>query len=367
MMTLKEGLNLKNLLHYILNSNPKHRVIYEVKKTISIFTLIALFIFSIGCKNFPLIENKRSAKNTSISDRGVTNPSSSSDLSNDDYEDANSNSSDDSESTPTSDMTIRPSLKPTPSASELKIGVIVGPGFLRSFLSVGILQEFHKAKVPIHAMIGFEWGSLPAALYATNGQANEMEWQMLKLNENLIIKKSLIRDQFESISTPDLTEFLQKAFNHKSFEQTRIPFECLTFDLKKKQYFWMKKGDIASAMNYCLASPPFSKPYLNNIGAIDLKLASESLRKKGANYIIFINTFNSINDLSDERFSPEAHVLWSLSEYQLLKTAHTLDFIVDTSTARFKMIDFEARRDMIRLGQEIGQRAVKKLTSKLKI
>ncbi len=334
------------------------------------FTQITLFItilFVFGCKNFSVIEGRRGGKSNTPSSRGSATSPHQTDLPSDDTEDSiESTPLGETGETPPSETLSRPS-KPNIIPPEPKIGVIVGPGFLRSFLAVGILQEFQKARIPIQALVGFEWGSLPAGLYASNGQANEMEWQMLKLNENNVIKKSLIRNQVEPHSTAEMRDFLQKAFSQRSFEQTRIPFECLTFDLKKKQYFWMKKGDMASAMAYCLASPPFSKPYLNNIGAYDLKLASESLKKKGANYIVFINTFSANKDLSDDSFSPEAHVLWTLEEYQLLNTTGSIDFVIDTSSAPFKMMDYDSRRDMIRAGQDIGQRAIKKLTAKLKI
>jgi NTE family protein len=347
------------------NSSPNYFLILTLSRQfIQRFLFLSLLIL-IGCQNLPVVQTKRTNKQgTAVgahAPHGDSTPS-------DDTEDTNPHNppTEDEEPQPETPITTTPTppraVPPAP-----KIGIIVGPGFMRSFLSVGILQEFHKARVPIHALVGFEWGSLPAALYSLNGQANEVEWQMLKIQESAVLKKSLIRNQIESQSVTELQDFLNQAFSRKSFEQTRIPFECLTFDFKKKQYFWMKKGDLGKAMPYCLASPPFSKPFMNNVGASDLKLAADNLRQKGANYIVFINTLSTNKAYLDDSFSPEAQVLWSLQQYQVLKVAGIVDYVIDASSAPYSGLDFGARREMIRKGQEIGAQAVRKLSSKLGI
>jgi NTE family protein len=324
-------------------------------------SLALLSFFLLNCQNLPVIESKRDgggAKTDKPSSNSGLNP-------NDDYEDVNSNAPPTEEFKLETPITTTPTARPTPPVP--KIGIIIGPGFLRSYIAIGILQEFHKARVPIHALVGFEWGSLPAALYSLNGQANEVEWQMLKVSESAVLKKSLIRNQLESQSVTELQGFLGQAFSHHNFEQSRIPFECLTFDYIKKQYFWMKKGELAKGLSYCLASPPFTKPYLNNVGAIDLKLAADNLRQKGANYIVFINPLSGNRNYLDENLPIESQVHWSLQQYQLMKSAGIIDFVVETSGAPFSVLDFGARRDMIRKGQEIGSQAAKKLATKLGI
>lgn len=325
------------------------------------FLLLSLpFIFSMGCKNLPTIESKRTPP------RGDSTSRSSS-LPDDDYEDAQETPL---PSTEDGKSTTSPSSGTSQSSSasaEPKIGVIIGPGFLRSFIAVGILQEFHRARIPIHGLIGFEWGSLPAALYSLNAQSNEVEWQMLKMNEASILKKTLIRNQIEAQPITELKDFFKATFNQRSFEQSKIPFMCLSFDYKKRQHFWMKKGSIAAALPYCLASPPFSKPYANNVGTTDLKLAVDDLKQKGANYIIFIDALSAKNELLDDTFSPEARVLWSLQQAYLIKSRGLVDHVIDTSSAPYSLLDFGARRDMIRKGQEIGQQEVKKLATKLRL
>ncbi len=356
--------------NFFFLQSPKFKNFWTVTlKKLSYRFILSCSVFLISCQNLPIVENKRNShsnRNTpTASNTSKNDPNS---LPTDDYEDTRNNN-------PVIEDEIKPEIPlATPSTSTNrvaptvpKVGIIIGPGFMRSFISVGILQEFHKARVPVQALIGFEWGSLPAALYSMNGQANDVEWQMLKISETSVIKKSIIRNQIESQSITELQGFLNQAFNKKTFEQSRVPFECLTFDYKRKQYFWMKKGDLAKGLSYCLSSPPFSKPLLNNVAAIDLKLAADTLRQKGANYIVFINPISSNKDYVDDSFSPEAQVLWALQQAQLMKTSGIVDFVIETSSVSFSLLDFSARRDMIRKGQEIGAQAVKRISSKLGI
>lgn len=349
------------------NTNP------QFIATLGLKTLLVLWIaFTLGCQSIQtnrdtISQGAADKKTTSTTTPGKANSKDTS-LPDDDTEDTRDNPPLVEDSTKTEQPTpveLVPTPRPIPKTP--KIGLIIGPGFLRSFLAVGILEEFHKARVPVQAMVGFEWGSLPAALYSINGQSSEVEWQMMKLTEESVLKKSILRNQIETASISELQPFLNQAFGRSTFEQNRIPFECLTFDIKKKQYFWMKKGDLAKSIPYCLATPPFSKPFLNNVGAVDLKLAADTLRQKGANYIVLINPMSSTKDYLDSSFSTESQVLWAFQQYQLLKTTGTIDFVVDTSSAAFSVLEFGARRDMIRKGQEIGVQAVKKLSTKLGI
>ena len=84
---------------------------------------------------------------------------------------------------------IPPSMPTPPSPAPMqmgvapKIGLILGPGALRAYAHVGVVQEFAKQKMPIHAIAGIELGALVAAIYANKGQPYDVEWQMMKLKE----------------------------------------------------------------------------------------------------------------------------------------------------------------------------------------
>lgn len=342
-----------------------------------ILIIISLCLVNTGCQSWPLVSRQQNRETPSSGKTPGATKDSSSDRPDDDYEyEQPANIGDAQEPQPESPWMGQgvgqgngqvPVIPPRSLPKIPKIGVIVGPGFLRSFIAAGILGEFQKARVPVAAMVGLEWGSLPAALFAMNGQGSEVEWQMLKLHEGDLIKRGFLGGAVEMQSTGILQNALNGMFDRRTFEQGRISFECLSFDIKQKQYFWMKKGEISRAIPYCLASPPFFSPHLNNVSGTNLKLASESLRKKGMNYIIFINTLSANKDYVGSSMDPTGQTYWSLTQNQLSNIRGLVDEVIETSRVPQSLIDFEGRREMIREGQSLGAEAAERLARKLKI
>lgn len=248
-----------------------------------------------------------------------------------------------------------------------KIGIIIGPGHLRSFIAVGILQELQKAKIPIQAMIGLEWGAIPAALFSLHGQANEVEWQMMKLKEKDFPKKGILSQKIEGEPISNLNGFLNDAFSSSSIEQMKIPFTCLSLDLNKRQYFWMRRGEASYVIQNCIAHPPYFYSESNMVAGVDLKLSADYLKQMGANYIVLINILPSSGDPFEKNdLNYSTNSLWANHQQNLSRNAvGMVDFIIDTTSITNKSLDFENRRDMVRKGQELGHSITKKLSQKL--
>ena len=90
-----------------------------------------------------------------------------------------------------------PATQPAPPVSSPipaipKIGLILGPGGARAYGHIGALQNLSRLKVPIYATVGIEWGAPAAALLSSKGQVYDVEWQMFKLKDDELSKKSLI-------------------------------------------------------------------------------------------------------------------------------------------------------------------------------
>ena len=80
---------------------------------------------------------------------------------------------------------------------ELKVGVILGPGGVRSFAHTGVLRELLQ-EIPIHSVVGIEWGALIGAMFATHGQVHKVEWELYKLEKNdFFVKKGLFGSKQE--------------------------------------------------------------------------------------------------------------------------------------------------------------------------
>jgi NTE family protein len=104
-------------------------------------------------------------------------------------------------------------IKPRPLPDIPKIGIILGPGGSRVYGEIGVLQEFQKNKIPIHSIAGMELGSLVGSLYAWRNSVNDVEWQMFKLKEEDLFKKSLLTGK-KTADITSLNPIIKAAFHN---------------------------------------------------------------------------------------------------------------------------------------------------------
>jgi NTE family protein len=184
---------------------------------------------------------------------------------------------------------------PAPKAKALtngetpRIGLLLGPGGMRAFAHVGVIQEFVKAKIPVVAVVGLEMGALVGAIYASKGQTYDVEWQMSKLHEEDLVRKSLMSGEKPQDVTA-LKDFLQKSLGAAKAEDAKIPFACPAFQIEKRQVYMMSRGPYSSLLDYCLPFAPLFRPYDQNVAALtSIGPAVQFLRSRGANYIVYID------------------------------------------------------------------------------
>ncbi|MBO9668401.1 MAG: hypothetical protein J7501_16500, partial [Bdellovibrio sp.] len=125
-----------------------------------------------------------------------------------------------------------------------KIGIILGAGGAKTYAHIGFLHELARAKVPVAAIGGVEFAAPMAALYANREQANDVEWQMFKLKDEEVMKKSLLGNVNKNNDVSVLREFYSTAFSRVKAEDFRVPFACPSYNLKKNQVYLMNRGGL---------------------------------------------------------------------------------------------------------------------------
>jgi NTE family protein len=255
--------------------------------------------------------------------------------------------------------------KDIPNGESARIGLLLGPGGLRAYAHVGVIQEFVKAKTPIVAVAGLEMGALVGGIFANKGQTYDVEWQMSKLHEEDFVKKSLMTSSKPQDITV-LKGFLQKALGSGKAEDSKLPFACPAFQIAKRQVYMMSRGPFASMLEYCLPFSPLFRPFEQNVAALtSISAAVQFLRSKGANYIVYV-------DLLGEKKTPffadadsNENISWSLVEEDILAQLYVVNKIVPVSLQGFNLNDFSKRRDMIQRGQDAGRAASRELQTEL--
>lgn len=261
-----------------------------------------------------------------------------------------------------------PPAQASPIPAIPKIGLILGPGGARAYGHIGALQQLTRLKVPIYATVGIEWGAPIAALLSSKGQVYDVEWQMFKLKDEELAKKSLLGTNVKGNDVTLMKEFFQTAFGRQKVEEFHRPFGCPAYNLAKNQVYMMSRGFVEQLMPYCLPYPPNFKPYNRNVSAMrDLKMAADYLRSQGANYILLVNVLGrdgGKKPLVKETDSAEA-VMWSELGSFYAKPQAGVDAVISVELDQYLVTDFEKRREIMQKGAELSQKPIGSWARKL--
>lgn len=238
----------------------------------------------------------------------------------------------------------------------LKVGVILGPGGARAFAHLGVLKELLHARVPIDAVVGVEWGSLVAALYAQNGQIHEAEWKLYKLESREFTSHS-----FFGVSHPQSVKSLEGFFSEnlrgRGIAQGAVRFACPGLSVWSGAFQWQDKGEYNEALKKCLPSPPILKP--SGPWAASLASAREAalwLKKQGYNLIILVDVLKSPDYFDQEKMLDDQTLstLYFEMRRSYVMDRDLIDDVVEVDAKGFKVVDFEKRRDLVSLGSVLA-------------
>lgn len=237
-----------------------------------------------------------------------------------------------------------------PSGKAVQFGIIFSGGGVRTWAYVNVLKEIQKYKLPVAAVAGMEWGSVVAGVYAQNVSANEVEWELSK---------------FKDID--DSAEFIKKIFEKKSTDNLKVPFGCMSLNLKNQTSYVLNKGQLGSLVPFCLAAPGIAKPYSDSIASMsDVAGAVQFLRANGATKIILINATSTRNGkpLSGNLQSVE-NQFWIQSNSVLTKKNVGIDEIIDVDINGGISADkFDQRRDVLNSSLPQAKDQLKKMAQK---
>lgn len=263
--------------------------------------------------------------------------------------------------------TVAPQPPPPPEIPAMpKIGLILGGGGARTYAHVGFLHELVKAKVPVTAIAGIEFAAPMAALYAKKELANDVEWQMFKLKDEDIYKKSILGGSTKKGDVTNLKEFLSAAFAKTKVSDLKIPFTCPTYNFKNNQVLMMNKGSVEQVMYSCMAYPPYYKPLKNSVAGVrEVTSIASYLRSKGANYIVFVNVLSppGVRSYTPDATSVE-NVLWSEVGGLYNRPLQGVDTMVSLEAGNYGILDFDRKREIMNKGAESTARQIKTLTGK---
>ncbi len=248
------------------------------------------------------------------------------------------------------------------------MGVILGPGSLKAYAHIGALREFARARIPIHAITGLEWGALIGGLYAQQGQVNDAEWKAFKLKESdLPNEGGFLSSRLKPESIGVMQGFIDSTFGNTSIERSKVEFGCPAFWSKQDRFGWMSKGPYKDAMRACLPYPPF---FTDNGGVFaapfSVEEAAAHLRARGANLIVLVNVLGQGEILSSRMASELSsdNLLWSEIRREMLRAkSPSVHFVINVNTSGHPITDFGGRRALMDAGAKSAADVVNKMVS----
>ena len=231
-----------------------------------------------------------------------------------------------------------------------RFGFIFSGGGAKTWAHIGVLKELQKMKWPVHAVAGFEWGSVIAATYAENLSANEVEWEMSKLKD------------FEKTDA-----FLKTIFEKKSTSDLKVPFVCPSLNLNKQTYFMLNRGQLDQLIPFCVSQPPVTVPHAQSVAVMsDVPSLAQYLRSTGATRVVLVNVMavqpNARSYIKD--YSSAENILWVQSAALMAKKPVGVDETIDINLDDFGIKDLDKRRELIAKGAELSYNQIKKLATK---
>ena len=207
-------------------------------------------------------------------------------------------------------------------AGRPKIGLALGGGGAKGAAEVGVLKVLEEAGIHVDYIAGTSIGSIVGGLYASGYSAKELE-TMFQTQEWISLltdrKASLSNEPYKTIDgvtyvfgfpvidrnsrgfgmmgggkIEQVLDSMVSVRGCTDFETLRIPFRCVTADIRTAKEVILSKGPVCKALRASMAIPGIFKPvergdYLLVDGGMLNNLPVDVCRAMGADIVIAVD------------------------------------------------------------------------------
>lgn len=255
-------------------------------------------------------------------------------------------------------------LPPPPLAP--KVGVVLGPGLINTYAHVGVLKAFHENKIPIQAIAGLEWGSLPAALFAMRGLAHDVEWKMHRLEREDLPDKGFFSSRIKARDIRALDAFFTRTVQGEQIQKSQVEFTCPSLVLDQGKVYWQRRGESAQVLAQCMAFPPYFESGQGVYAApFSLEEAAAQVRSRGAEIVVYVDVLSGspLFRKEDRRHYLPEYLLWSEVAAQSSRDQiEGVDHIIHVRTSK-DIYSFESRRSLVDRGLQSARPVLKQLAN----
>lgn len=238
---------------------------------------------------------------------------------------------------------------------------------MKAFAHLGVLREMNRARIPVHAIVGLEWGAVMAGAFATQGQINDAEWKAFKLRESELPAAGLLSRNVDAAPVSRLMPFLESAFGSTAIDRAKVDFACPAVNKGAATVSWLNKGSFKDTVAKCA---PYSPLYQDMGGwfasPFSVDDAAAWLRSRGANVILLVNVLGQgeyLPSKSASDLSPE-NLIWGEIRRELYRARPPeVNHVIHVNTSGKPVTDFNGRRELMDAGQKAATETLNKMVS----
>ena len=234
------------------------------------------------------------------------------------------------------------------------------------FAHIGVLRELERQKIPVHAIVGFEWGSLVAGAYALKNKAHAVEWKLLKLPVEKFERKSFFGKSQQAARISQMDSFLDDLFSKNRFDDLKTPFACPFGNLDREEIKLKTRGFLKEGIKACWPHPPHFvvEKVTGVLNAVSK--AARFLRAKGSDIVIYVDLCSS-NRLISKGSGRDSVVSLMWVQHKALVDEMPFPLVDDVIKLSFSgshINSYKSLRALVRMGQLKSRSQIKKLSKK---
>lgn len=274
-----------------------------------------------------------------------------------------------------------------------KIGLVLSGGGAKGLAHIGVLEEIEKSGLQIDYIGGTSMGAIVGGLYAAGYSAQQIKTIVEKIDFT-----NLLQDIYPRNALP----FFEKEFGEKHaftlpvtkggiqlpkavskgqnvldlftyllspidsnihFSELEIPFFCIGTNVENGEEVVLEKGFLPLALRASGAFPTLLNPVdIDGILLIDGGIANnfpvDIMKKKGVDYIIGVDVQSNLS--KRENLKSAVAILNQIVSYDVYRERDDrlklLDLYIKPDITDFTVVDFDRGLELIKKGEEIGQK-----------
>ena len=292
-----------------------------------------------------------------------------------------------------------PQLFPHRHHVPVRLALVLSGGGSRGAAAIGVLRSFERHKVPMDFIVGTSIGGIIGGLYAAGYSTDDLQalidttqWtevlslgeehrrEDLYLDQKLADDRSLVVLRFEGLEPvlPSALSTGQRLTNlinvltlqgiyhpHKSFDDLRIPFRCVTTDLVSGRRIVVRDGSLAEALRASATVPLlFSAVERDTLQLIDGGLISnipvDVALNEGTDLAVAVDVTSPLRPA--ERLTAPWEVadqIIGIMAQQSNEVQRALaDVVIRPEIGNHLSSEFSGLDSLVRLGEEAADRAI---------